>query len=301
MMTNNLKHTAEYFALKATAGLVTRLPYRLALTVGWNNALISYSLMRKRRRAAKQRIRSVFGSHFSATEVEWIAWTSWRNTIFSAVEMLRIPNTTFEWIASVSNMDSNLKVLKDHADTGTGAIIACAHMGNWELAGVACHLYGIPIFSIAARQRNSLVSDYITDLRRAPGIETVERGSGTMRAVLTRLRQGKFLAILPDVRMPTPALQIPFLGGTANIGHGMALFARHANVPIFPCFLSRDGWASHRLVIHNTVVTDRSRDKDTDIYELTHSVTKLIEDHIMRDPSQWFWFNKRWILDPMDH
>ncbi len=54
----------------------------------------------------------------------------------------------------------------------------------------------------------------------------LERGSGTLRRIIKLLRGGNVLAILPDVRVYTPDLQ-PFLGSTANVGRGMAIFCDH--------------------------------------------------------------------------
>jgi lauroyl/myristoyl acyltransferase len=41
-------------------------------------------------------------------------------------------------------------------------------------------------------------------------------------------------------------------------------------------------------------------DKDDDIRRMTVSVLKIIEDAIMEQPEQWFWYNKRWVLDPIE-
>jgi len=32
---------------------------------------------------------------------------------------------------------------------------------------------------------------------------------------------------------------------------------------------------------------------------MTLAVMKIIDDAIRSNPGQWFWFNKRWILDPL--
>ena len=120
-----------------------------------------------------------------------------------------------------------------------------------------------------------------------------------MRRVLQFLKDGRMLAILPDVRMRTPGLAIPFLGGTANIGPGMAAFARAAEVPIFPCIVTRQGWARHRVVIHDAIWPDPSLDKNEDVLRMTLQVMAIIETAIRREPGQWFWFNKRWILEPL--
>ena len=92
---------------------------------------------------------------------------------------------------------------------------------------------------------------------------------------------------------------MPFLGAEANLGEGMALFARHTGVPVFPCLVTRHGWTSHRIRICEPVYPDKSLDKKKDVRRITAHVMKIIEAAIRDDPAQWFWYNKRWVLDPL--
>ena len=39
-------------------------------------------------------------------------------------------------------------------------------------------------------------------------------------------------------------------------------------------------------------------DKKADIERLTAAVVQLMNKVIQEHPEQWFWFNKRWVLDP---
>ena len=106
------------------------------------------------------------------------------------------------------------------------------------------------------------------------------------------------LAILPDARMNEGGMALPFLGDHANLGTGMALFARHAGVPIFPCVVIRIGWTRHQAYGFPPLWPDRTMDKKADIKRLTAAVVQLMDKVIQEHPEQWFWFNKRWVLDP---
>lgn len=298
-MSKFIKHSAEYLAVRTTAALVQRLPYKTALTIGWINAAASFACSGKRVQTAQNRIAQVFGNRFSHAESRHIAWLSWRNIVFNGIEMIRFPTTTREWLQSVADWEPVTEQLLKHSATGAGAIIAVPHMGNWDLAGIACHHFKIPIFSIAGRQRNPLIDAYMHQLRVNSGLDTVLRGSGTMRTVLRKIGSGGFLAILPDVRVNVESIQIPFLGGIANVGSGMAAFARHSNVPIFPCIVTRIGWDRHRVVMSEPLFPDKTLDKHEDISRMSTLVLDRIDAAIRAEPAQWFWFNKRWVLDPV--
>ncbi|MBN1556874.1 MAG: lysophospholipid acyltransferase family protein [Lentisphaerae bacterium] len=296
------RHVLEYLVLRLFAAVIRTLPYRAALAFAWCHARLAYGLMPARVQEARRRIRSVFGDRLDARAVNAAAWESWRTIVFSGVDMIRMDRLTRKRADAlfVPPYRDVVARLRAHAATGRGAILAVPHMGAWELAGAVCRLNGLPIFTLAAPQRNPLVNAYLERLRSAPGIDVVLRGSGALRTVIRRLRGGGFLAILPDVRMRTPALRVPFLGGAANLGAGMALFARHADVPIFPCILTRVGWTRHKVVMAEPIRPDKTLDKQTDLRRMTLATLAVVENAIRREPGQWFWFNKRWVLDPVD-
>jgi KDO2-lipid IV(A) lauroyltransferase len=294
----SLRHRFEHGALRAAAGLAGILPYRAALTLGWVAAWAGFACARRRVETAKARIRQVFGPGVSPREVTGIAWRSWRNLAFSAIEIMRAPRATAAWIRSVSECDPSVDRLGAHCATGEGGIIAGPHMGNWELAGVIFRAHGVPIFSIAAKQRNPLTDSYLNALRERAGVPSVARGGGAMKEAIRRLRGGQVLAILPDVRVREGGIQVPFLGGTANVGTGMALFARHAGVPVFPSFAGRKGWAAHTLRVSEPIRPDPGLSREDDVRRMTEAVLRGIDAAIRNDPGQWFWFNSRWVLDP---
>ncbi len=293
------RHVVEYVLVRALAFLLRVLPYRAALTIGWGVAQLAWVLARSRVREARRRIRLVLGPGLSEREVRRIAWLSLRNIAFTAVDLVRLGGVTRQWVNDRMDSGSTAAFLKAHQATGKGAILAVPHMGAWDMACVVGLHHGIPIFSVAAQQKNPLTDAYINHLRGAPGVETLARGSGAMKQVLRRLRAGGFLAILPDVRMRTEGVLVPFLGGEANIGSGMALFARIADVPVIPGYVSRIGWSYHRFDRLEPVWPDASVPKDADVVRMTAQVMAQIETVIRRQPEQWFWYNKRWVLDPL--
>ena len=299
-MQRETKSRIEYGAVRAIGLLVTFLPYRAALAVGWFLARVSFLFMPKRVREAERRIRIVFPEPYTPREVRRIAWISWRNIFFNSIEMMRYHRTTHEWIDSVSDCHPAMEVIQRHLATGKGAVIALPHMGAWDLSSVTCRMHGIPVFNISAMQKNPLIDDYINRLRAEKGIYTVMRGAGTLKSVLKNIGEGQVFAIMPDVRMKTEAIPVPFMGGEANVGAGMASFARHADVPIFPASVLRIGWARHKITFLNPVVSDKSLDKKTDLQKMTAAVLEQFDAVIRRYPEQWFWFNKRWVLDPLD-
>ena len=295
-----LKHRLEYTALRGAAAFLGCLPHRGALAVAWLVAGFAFHVLRFRRRETLRRIRAVCGDDLPAVQARAIAWRSLRNVCFNAVEMMRAARTDLAWVRGhIENVEQVTSSIRSLTERHGGVVVAVPHTGNWDLAGIACHRLGIGIFSVAARQRNPLVNDWLNALR-GEGMEVMQRGSGTLRHILARLRGGGALAILPDVRVRQPDLAVPFLGGTANLGRGMAQFARAAGVPIYPVVVSRIGWSRQRFEPLPPVHPDPSADKEADVLRMTIAVVTQFDAAIRRDPGQWFWYNRRWVLEPVE-
>jgi lauroyl/myristoyl acyltransferase len=158
---------------------------------------------------------------------------------------------------------------------------------------------GVPIFFITGKQKNPLVDRYLNGMRRSTGISTIERGSTLLKTVVRRLRQGEVLGFQPDVRSATEGVRIRFLGKEANVVAGMALFAKMSDVPIFTSVTRRVNWTEHTFHLYPAVRPDSRVEKERDWQRMTQEIFTLIEREILDRPEQWFWYNKRWILDPL--
>jgi KDO2-lipid IV(A) lauroyltransferase len=295
----DLQNRLQYGLLLMFAGLVNILPYRVLLAIAWFVAAVLFHVVRMKRQEVRRRIRSVFGNDIPEQEVKRIAWISLRNFAFNVVEMMRASHITKVWVnAHVIGFEEKIPLAKELIAKHGGLIFAVPHMGNWDMAGWACSHNGINIFSIAARQRNPYINAWIMR-QREKGIKMLERGGSVLKQVIRRLKDGQVFAILPDVRMRREDLAVPFLGGVANLGRGMAAFAITAQVPIVPAVFMRKGWTKHEFVYFEPLYPDPQLAKNEDIQRMTESVIQTLDAAIRANPEQWFWYNGRWILDPV--
>jgi len=297
-MSKDFQYRLEYAGLVAFTAFQNLLPYRAALAVAWAIAWFLFNVVRFRRRETFRRIREVF-NEMPRREVRRVAWLSLRNMAFNCVEMMRAPHIDKAWVDRyMPGFKEQVHVVNGLMSRYRSLIFAVPHMGNWDLAGWACSRYGIKMFSVAGKQKNPYVNAWISR-QRENGIKMLERGGGTLRQILRLLGRGHAFAILPDVRMPMPDLSLPFLGGTANLGRGMAMFAASTNVPILPAIFSRKGWCRHEFVHFDPLFPDLSLDREEDARRLTAAVVAIVDKAVHENPEQWFWYNKRWVLTPL--
>lgn len=294
-MKYRFKHIVEYAFLRGVAGLIGILPYRVALGLVWCLAMFSRLFLGKLMRRTRARLRQVFGSRFSERELSGIAWCAWRNFCFNAVEAMRVRSMTLEWVRKVVS-DEGSKPVWDRVKTGRGVVVAVCHMGNWELAGVAACLMGVPMLTIARRQKNPLTDRFLDHIRESTGLQVIYYGSKELTRIVPALQKGKVLAILPDLRAKADSVRVEFLGTETDLPTGMARFAREAGVPIIPQLVLRQGWSRHCWKAFEPIAPDPTLDEKQDWQRMTQYVMDCFTHAIREHPDQYFWFNKRWVL-----
>lgn len=297
-MKYRLKHILEYGALRTVGGLVSIMPYRAALGVGWVAAAVAFHLVRWRRVEAERRIREVFGSRLSARQIRRVAWISLRNLAFNIVEMTMATRLNRAWLEAHAECQETAATLGGHVKDGDGAILAVIHMGNWDAAGIAMEQLGVPMLVIARSQKNPLFNAYIDRLRSLHESIVVDRDDrALMKKVLAWLKAGKVLAILIDLRAKQAASKFQFLGKEADLGRGIGVIARHSKSPIYPVTTIRRGWTKHAWILMDPIQADEALDPKSDSVRMTAASLKALEQVILDYPEQYFWYNKRWVLD----
>lgn len=291
------KHVLEYIQLRTVTGIVRILPLRMALCVGWLIAAASHFIGRVYVDQTRQRVREVLGPDAPEQQIRRIAWMAWRNLMFNGAEALRLPLLTSEKVQKIGLADVEHKLKKILADSEAGFVLATPHMGNWEQAGAALNLMDLPVFVIVRRQKNPLVNAYMNKLRRTFNMDVLMRESNNWKSVSDRLKQGKMLGILPDVKRKQ-GMEVDFLNGKAKVASGAARFAQLTQCPIYFLFVRRIGWTKHVAEVRGPILPDPTADKGEDQRRLMQEIMTTFSTEILKDPEQYFWHNRRWILDP---
>lgn len=287
----------EYYAVRTLSAALRAVPYPVAMSLarGLGRALVALGFKRRR---TFSRIRGVFPEK-SEREVRAIAVESLQNVLMTAVEMMRAPSFDRAWMdRHVLDGEMYKNRLKELVDEGHGVVIMVPHSGNWYMAAWAMAKYGLPLMSIAARQRNLKLDAWMNSLYG--DIEVLDRDCrDTLSRIREGLKSGRAFAILPDLRVRKRDVEADFLRGKANVSHAGAMFAVSCGSPIVVAAMSRRG-GRH---VFNHIATLRpdpaAANRREEAARLTCEAMKLLSDEILRHPGEWFWYNTRWILEPV--
>ncbi|MBP5284561.1 MAG: hypothetical protein ILO34_00440 [Kiritimatiellae bacterium] len=293
-----LAENLEYCALRTFCALANAIPYRVAIALADAIGFIATDVAGLHRRRTLERLRSVFPDR-GRRELGRISRRSFANLLENGVEMMRAHRFDREW------MDRHVvdgKLYKDrlqkYVDEGKGVVIMVPHSGNWYMAAWSMAKYGLKLFSIAAKQRNSKIDAWMK--RQYGDIEVLERGSArTLVDIRRKLESGRAFAILPDLRAPAEDVEVDFLGGKANVSHAGAMFAVRSGSPIVVAMMRRE-CGRHVFDHIGTLRPDPSAaDRRAEAERLTKAAMAMLDERIRKYPEQWFWYNKRWILQPV--
>ena len=288
----------EYGALRFFCALVNALPYPIAMAAARGLARLAFDVLGFKRKRTIERIATAFPEK-TPKEVRAIARRSLANVLQSAVEMIRAPRLDKAWMdRHVADGQLYKDKLQELVDEGNGVVIMVPHSGNWYMAAWSMAKYGLPLFALAARQRNPKIDAWMK--RQYGDIDVLDRSDkSTLAKIKDKLKSGGAFAILPDLRVPVKDVEVDFLGGKANVSHAGAMFAVRCCSPIVVAAMHRDG-DKH---VFNHLATLRpdpnATDAKAEAVRLTREAMTLIDGEVRSRPGEWYWYNKRWILQPV--
>ena len=288
----------EYALLRTACALVNLVPYAMAMVLASALARFVFHVLRFKRGRTMERLRFVFPEK-PQRELKRIALGSLVNLFKTGVEMIRAPRLTRKWMdAHVVDGAYYRAELQKFVDEGHGVVIMVPHTGNWYMAAWSMATYGLPLFALAARQRNPKIDAWMK--RQYGDIEVLDRScSNTLGRIKDRLRAGRVFAILPDLRVKHRDVEVDFLGGKANVSHAGAMFAVHTGAPVIVAAMSREKGRhvfNHLATIRpDQAAQDRRAEVERITVEAMHHLDLFIRSH----PDEWYWYNKSWILKPV--
>ena len=298
MTKSSVAINSEYFLLRFFCAVVNAIPYALAMSIARGFGWMGFHVFRIHRARTLKRIRGVFPDK-SPQECRAIAVRSLQNVLQTGVEMMRAPKLDRAWMDRYVKDGAHYKgLLQEFVDEGNGVVIMVPHSGNWYMAAWSMAKYGLPLFAIAARQRNPKLNAWME--RQYGDIEVLDRDNrSTLHQIHQRLKDGRAFAILPDLRVRHPDVEVEFLGGKANVSHAGATYAVSCGCPIVLAVMTRENGQHVFHYLKALRPDSKAEDKKEEARRLTREALKLLSDEVVKHPGDWYWYNKRWILEPV--
>jgi KDO2-lipid IV(A) lauroyltransferase len=275
--------------------MICCLPHSFLMSLGKGLGILYYKFIKKQRQLALRQIRRSLD--ISEAEAERTIRDSFINMGRNFLEMLYMPHLSKENFTDYIEID-HLDRLKAALAEKHGVVILTGHVGNWEWLSAAFTFSGLPVTAIAKPQPNEQYTRVLNDLRATVGVEIFSRGTSELLAAARALKKGKILGFLADQDAGRGGAFIDFFGRPAATPMGPAVFSKKFNSPVLPAFILRQPNGRHKVVIGEVMRYEDTGDSDRDLFSITEKMTRILEQIIRENPTQWLWFQKRWNTPP---
>jgi KDO2-lipid IV(A) lauroyltransferase len=293
----SLKHYVEYAAFRSAAAQLLNLPPRAAFRVAERAGGLAYHVLKRRTNAARDNIVAAY-PRASSEEVEALLRRTYHNLFRLAAEVLYFRRTigSHNWrdMIEVENWERALDVYLE----GRGAILASAHLGNWELLGKVLPFAGVPNFVLVRPLDNPLLEEYLLGIRES-GLQSIvlKRGAGARLEEV--LQRGGFISLLVDQDAGRKGAFVEFMGRPASTWRSPALLSMKTGAPVLAgCCVRIDGGERFRVLVSDPIFPRSDADVSEETLRITRTVTRVIEDWVRRYPDQYLWHHRRWKTKP---
>ena len=272
----------QYKMVMFMSRVCCHLPYGLLMAVGRVLGNLYYLLISKQRERAVAQMMPALG--IDEAEARELVKESFVNLARNVLEILYMPalknKENFSRFVEIDHLERMQEAIAE----GHGVVVLTGHIGTWEWLSAAFTMNGLPVTAIAKPQPNIQYTNALDDLRKTINVQIFSRGTSELMAAARA--EGK------------PVL-IDFTGfGCVNCPMGPAVFARKFHSPVIPAFILRQPDGKHKVVIGEVMRYNDTGNPDEDLFEFTVRMTKIVEQVIRENPTQWLWFQKRWNTTP---
>lgn len=301
---NMIRRSATRWAMLGSLRMSSRLGHRQSRTIGHSLGRAAHMMPFLRNRL-RDNLRAAGVDHSDATVRKYFQrFGTWIG------ESLGVYGNSLDGFPARARIDldpSTIHRLDDAVAKGRGVVIASPHLFGHEIAAGLIHRRH-PLTAIVRESKDpnwEPVKDrwYAESL----GLDTVKRprketAAEEMHRMLGVLRQGKVLAITPDViTSRSSGLFVTFLGRTVKLSPGMVLLAMRTGAPLITAYgiwepdPTCPGQDRARVCFTEPFDLPRRGDLETLLRNGLQRWCGWFEEFLRQSPADWqFWLDKGW-------
>jgi KDO2-lipid IV(A) lauroyltransferase len=287
-----VRNVSEYALVRGLLAFVLSVGLEHALRIGRAVGDLLFLLDRKHRTRALRNLGNAFPDLPEEGRTR-IARDAFRSVVLTIVEMAYLPRVLTRG-SFTRHVHFRIHPEARAAIDGGGVVIFTAHIGNWELSGLASGMMGLPFTSVARPLDNPFLNGFVVRTRERSGQRIIFK-RGALREMVRAVKSGGVLAVISDQNAGRHGVLVDFFGRPASATAAPATVALRQGVPLLPGWQRRVGPGfRHVLTIEAPLTPPATGDRERDVHEMTQAMAQRMEEWIRREPGQWLWAHRRW-------
>jgi KDO2-lipid IV(A) lauroyltransferase len=280
-----------YLVLRVILMVIDMFPYEMAPKIGRILGRAVRFLDRKHARIAVKNLEKSRGV-CQPDEIPEFIDRVYEHIGLGFVEMLMIPRLMERHQVAKFVKLERFHSVPEVLSIGRGLIVVIGHLGNWELAGLAVTLSGIPLHSLARPIENPWIDALLNKFRTQTGQKIIPKYHA-LGSMIRVLQNNEILIIQVDQDARHSGVYVDFFGRPASTHRSPAVLALKYGTPIIVADIFREG-GLHHCVLSDPILPDPFKNHPDPVKSLTQAYTRIFEKFVQAHPDQWFWVHDRW-------
>lgn len=243
------------------------------------------------RRRVTENLKIIFPQK-SSLEIKEIRVKIFHNFAKYLVDFFRFNKMDVAYVKKNVHL-KNEHYIKEALSKGNGVILLTAHLGNWELGGVAVSMMGYSLLIVALPHKSKKVNAFFNAQRETSGERVLPLGNAA-KGCLRALKKNELLGLVGDRNFVGKGLTIDFFGKPTVFPAGPAILSLQTKAKILPTFTIRNPDDSFDLIVNKPLEYEISGDNEKDLKEIITRYKEIFEDYIRLYPEQWYMFRRFW-------
>ena len=241
-----------------------------------------YYLIPVRKKVSKKNLKIAFPL-LQDKELNKIVQKTYKFFVHNLIEFCAFPKS----ISEIKLEIKGEKYIEEALKKSNGLILVSGHFGSWEVLG---NWIGrnFPIFTgVAIKQKNLGAHKFFLEQRELSGTRHIFK-KDSINKMYDVLSQNGILGLVSDQDAKRNGVFVDFFGKKASTPKGAALFHINKDSPIIVALCNQINYKNYKInfIPVNTL--------EKGVQEITQTYTKILEENIIKNPEQYFWFHRRW-------
>ena len=225
----------------------------------------------------------------NSVEIKKLTKLMWNNYGRVFAEYMFIKDFRFEKINSKIEIIGQ-EILDEIKKSNKPVVFISGHFSNFELMAMQIEKAGIELSAIYRPLNNIFLNRIMEKIRKKYICKNqIKKGIAGTRELIKFQRNNYSIALMIDQRV-SEGEKVNFFNQEAYTTTIPAQLAKKFDMPIVPIFIERVNATNFKIKINKPI----NFLKSDSIKNITSKLNVIIEEMILKNPTQWIWSHNRW-------